>query len=552
MPLSQAHRIIPVLLACLCYLAPHGQAAELPKEPLPVTVFKNLQAGKKQTVVVYGTSLTIKGEWTKALNAYFDQQFPGKVAFHNSAKAGMHSDWGVANLQERVLSKNPDLVFIEFSMNDASIRNNVSLEQSQANLDNMVKALREQNPEVDIVLQTMDVAWDSPRVPEKKYGSDRPNLGAYYEVYRRYAHEHHLPLVDHHPNWLKIQKEEPERYRKMVPDGIHPSSTSSIAVTWPAIEEMLKKARGPGAVPQVRVARFSGDRAAAISYTFDDGLRDQFTLAVPMLNEVGFKGTFFVIPGSIAETPDLAVQKQNEKRSWGSISWPELKAMSDQGHEIASHTWSHPNLTKLTPGEVDNEFSKASEAIRTHIGYLPVTLAFPFNASTPEVQAAALKHHIAFRAYQIGLGEKSTVESLDAWADKQVLDKTWGVLMSHAIANGYSALVDPEILRTHLRHVKSREREVWVDTFANIARYERERDDAKLEVSGNAGNLTCQLTGTLDPGIFTMPLTLVIDAAGVTSANAERAGVALPTHATSGSILIEVTPGSQPISITWK
>ena len=36
----------------------------------------------------------------------------------------------------------------------------------------------------------------------------------------------------------EIQKEEPERYQKMVPDGIHPSSTSSVAVTWPAIEAL--------------------------------------------------------------------------------------------------------------------------------------------------------------------------------------------------------------------------------------------------------------------------------------------------------------------------
>ncbi len=542
--------------------APAAPAAELPKESLPVTVFKNLQAGKKQTVVVYGTSLTIQGVWTKALNAYFDKQFPGLVTFHNGAKSGMHSDWGVANLSERVLAKNPDLVFIEFSINDAATKNNVSLEKSQANLHSMVKALRQQNPNADIVLQTMDVAWDSPRVPDKKYGSDRPKLEAYYEVYRRYARNHQLPLVDHYPNWLRIQKEEPERYQKMVPDGIHPSSTSSVAVTWPAVEALLEKARGKassahgaatdGATPHTRIARFSGDRAAAVSYTFDDSLRDQYTLAVPMLNEVGFKGTFFVIPGSTAETPELAEQKRNEKRAWGSISWPELNEMATQGHEIASHTWSHRSLSKLTPEEVIAELTRSSDAIQARLGRAPLTLAFPFNQSTPEVQAAALKFHVAYRAYQTGIGEKSTVESLNAWADKQVRDKTWGVVMAHAIANGYAALSDPEILRAHLRHVKSRERDIWVDTFANIARYEKERDDANLKVAGRIGNLTCKLSGALDPGIYNVPLTIVIDALGATSAHAERGGRKLPTHTTNGSILVEAVPDSEPIIVTWK
>lgn len=224
-----------------------ARAAEPAREPLPVTVFKNLEAGKKQAVAVYGTSLTVTGAWTKALNDYFDKQFPGQVTFVNGAKSGMHSDWGVANLQERVLSQKPDLVFLEFSINDASTKNNVSLEKSRTNLDAMVKALRAQNPQVDIVLQTMNTAWDSPANPAKQYGSDRPNLEAYYDVYRRYAHEHHLPLVDNYPNWVKLQKEQPEEFQKAVSDGIHPHSGPSLSVTWPAIQVLMDKARAAAA-----------------------------------------------------------------------------------------------------------------------------------------------------------------------------------------------------------------------------------------------------------------------------------------------------------------
>src|SRR6266699_2865776 len=122
---------------------------------------------------------------------------------------------------------------------------------------------------------------------------------------------------------------------------------------------LARSAFAQPAEPTARIAQFDGDRPAAISYTFDDNLRDQYTLAVPMLNEVGFKGTFFVIPGATAETPEEAKKKQSLKRAWGSISWPELKEMAAQGHEIASHTWSHPNLQKLSTEEVDAQFSKA-------------------------------------------------------------------------------------------------------------------------------------------------------------------------------------------------
>jgi len=223
---------------------PLASAAE---EALPSTIFKNLKEGKKQTVVVYGTSLSIGGAWAKAVDEYFAREFPGQVSFFNAAKAGMHSNWGVENLQARVLGRHPDLVFIEFSANDAATKHGISREKSAANLDQMVKALRQQNPQVDIVIQTMNPAWDSPKI-EKKYGSDRPDLPEYYEVYRSYAKANQLPLADHYPVWLKLQTEKPEEYQKEVPDGIHPQSEPSLATTWPTIRTLLEEARAAAAV----------------------------------------------------------------------------------------------------------------------------------------------------------------------------------------------------------------------------------------------------------------------------------------------------------------
>ena len=229
----------------LALAAPLAIAADAPtKEPLPVTVFKNLESGKKQTVVLYGTSLTIGGEWAKAVKNYFDRQFPGLVTFVNAAQSGQESNWGVTNLQKRVLARNPDLVFIEFSVNDAATKHGISLEKSEANLDTMVKAMRQQNPNVDIIVLTMNPGWDSPNEPShKKYASDRPHLADYYDVYRKYAHEHNLPLVDIYPLWTKLREADEDKFEKWLPEGLHPIPEASLTVTWPAIEQTLEKAR---------------------------------------------------------------------------------------------------------------------------------------------------------------------------------------------------------------------------------------------------------------------------------------------------------------------
>jgi peptidoglycan/xylan/chitin deacetylase (PgdA/CDA1 family) len=304
-------------------------------------------------------------------------------------------------------------------------------------------------------------------------------------------------------------------------------------------------------VPTAHIAKFAGDRAAAISYTFDDGLRDQFTLAVPLLNEAGFKGTFFVVPGRTAETPEAAAAKQFEPKVMGSISWPELKTMAAQGHEIASHTWSHRNQAKISAAEADTELSKSFDALKSHMGKAPLTLAFPYNQSTPKVRTNALKYFAAYRAFQIGTGSGTTTASLNRWADKLVKEQKWGILMAHSITNGYAAMSDAEVLRGHFKFVQGRTNEIWVDTFANIARYERERDAAKLKFTREADGVSCVLSSALDPQRYDVPLTVVIDALGVTAASAKRAGQELPVRVGHGIILIEATPDTQPITVTF-
>ena len=203
-------------------------------------VFRRLDKGEKQTVVLYGTSLTIGGEWAKAMKSWFDEAYPNQVNFVNSGKGGANSDFGVKQLEARVLAHRPDLVLIEFSYND-SIDNLLTPQHAWNNLDQMVKRLREQNPAVAIVLQTMNVGWD-PK-PDHLPFSRRQQLEIFNENYRRYAREQAFPLLDHYPNWLRLKEQEPEKYHAFLPDGSHPTPAASLAVTWPTLKALLEAAR---------------------------------------------------------------------------------------------------------------------------------------------------------------------------------------------------------------------------------------------------------------------------------------------------------------------
>lgn len=222
---------------------PTPTSAPATQPATPLHLFQNLAAGKKQTVITYGTSLTAIAAWPKGLQAYFDKNFPNQVTVTNTAGSGRTSDWGLQNLQQRVLDHHPDLVFIEFSINDAVPRQNVPLEKSLANLGAMVTALQKQNPNVDIVLQIMSPVYDTPQQPGKTAATDRPQYATYNDAWRKYAADHHLPLIDHWPTWQKLQKDDPDQFKKDLPDGTHPIPEASLAITLTNIQTFLEDAR---------------------------------------------------------------------------------------------------------------------------------------------------------------------------------------------------------------------------------------------------------------------------------------------------------------------
>lgn len=76
----------------------------------------NLESGKQQTVITYGTSLTAGGAWVKQLQQALDSSYPGRAKVINSGKGAMWSTWGVDHLDKRVIEKKPDMILIEFAI----------------------------------------------------------------------------------------------------------------------------------------------------------------------------------------------------------------------------------------------------------------------------------------------------------------------------------------------------------------------------------------------------------------------------------------------------
>ena len=102
-----------------------------------------------------------------------------------------------------------------------------------------------------------------------------------------------------------------------------------------------------------------------VAMTFDDGPSPETTpRLLDMLKQRNIKATFFLIGENAAANPDL------------------VRRILAEGHELGNHTWTHPQLSKLSDDRVTAEISKTQEAIKAASGYTPTLLRPPYGAIT--------------------------------------------------------------------------------------------------------------------------------------------------------------------------
>ena len=180
------------------------------------SVVERIKNGDKQTIVVYGTRLGALPDgdltWPAMLQDSINRMYPNSVEVINAAQSGMWSTWGVQNLDARVLEKHPDMVLIEFGINDAYLPYKTSVETCRINVEYMIDRIQESYPDCEIVLHVMNM-------PIREHLESRPNIEQYYDVYRKLARKRTLKLIDHCSYGTEVVEQGEEHFRTYVPNG---------------------------------------------------------------------------------------------------------------------------------------------------------------------------------------------------------------------------------------------------------------------------------------------------------------------------------------------
>lgn len=105
--------------------------------------------------------------------------------------------------------------------------------------------------------------------------------------------------------------------------------------------------------------------------TFDDGFRDFFTSAAPLLAKWGFSAVIF-LPSDLIDGSGKSFQDQ------ACMNWNEVRELCDAGFEFGSHTASHAVLVELDLTRIEYELAHSKARIEQETGREVIAFAYPY------------------------------------------------------------------------------------------------------------------------------------------------------------------------------
>jgi peptidoglycan/xylan/chitin deacetylase (PgdA/CDA1 family) len=112
--------------------------------------------------------------------------------------------------------------------------------------------------------------------------------------------------------------------------------------------------------------------------SFDDGLKSNYEIAAPLLEEFGFTG-WFMIPVAFLDSPGEAQERfavNNRISHHGlhkgnlAMSWDDVRDLERRGHVVTCHSMNHRRLTKdLTDAQLHDEIIESKTQIESRLGH---------------------------------------------------------------------------------------------------------------------------------------------------------------------------------------
>lgn len=152
-------------------------------------------------------------------------------------------------------------------------------------------------------------------------------------------------------------------------DPVDPSTTASPQTSATTPTPVVSTPPAPRAV--------NCKKLKCVALTFDDGPGAYTKTLLTYLKAGNVPATFFMLGQQVDTYPATA------------------RAVAKAGHEIGVHTWSHRDLTRLSPVQIDKEITSTVDIIRNETGVTATLLRPPYGAVNASVKKEAKKAGLA-------------------------------------------------------------------------------------------------------------------------------------------------------------
>jgi len=297
---------------------------------------------------------------------------------------------------------------------------------------------------------------------------------------------------------------------------------------------IIKKAFGKIG-KEVAIAPFRNDAEAAVSIVFDDGKLSQYAYALPILEKHGFLASFSITTSLLS--PEKTSLEEAHLSQW--MDWSYVKALSEKGHEIASHSVEHIALPELSPEEIVRELKDSKMQIEEKIEQPCISFVYPFSMVSPEVRKIAEEAgYICARSYGASYNElipdfyelkgfsilrnkNPSLVNFTRWIVGAMTAKKWLILIYHNVVPE----ADPELIKWKKEHVGEdtynlypstfdfqiqliKDSKLWVAPMGEVAKYLKERMHTRVQYDFGQDRIAVRLRCDLPREIYNVPLTL--------------------------------------------
>ena len=196
--------------------------------------YKKITEDKQLNVVYFGGSVTSgaaasdpeKTSWRAIIGEYLVKKFPDvKVKNVRASIGGTGTGIGLFRMDEDVIAHNPDLVFIDFTLNDAYQR--YTMEESIVYYESLIRRLYKANPLVDIIC--LYIADRNTVVKGSQWIDEHKRLAAHYDI----------PTVDFNTVLVKELESTGKDVGEYLKDWVHPCDNGYVLYA-SAVREFLE------------------------------------------------------------------------------------------------------------------------------------------------------------------------------------------------------------------------------------------------------------------------------------------------------------------------